>query len=69
MADGLPTFDEQANLARVTAGWQDGNLFKNPNLVPAQEVVDGTPPGVDQKLQAGVIPQPAIMEPWVARKL
>lgn len=68
MPGGIEEFNEERNLNRVTAGWQDGPQYKNPNLVPSMEVVDATPPTVAQKLQVGAIAQPPIMDPWVSRR-
>lgn len=67
MADGIPSFDEQANLNRVSAGFKGNPFFKEPNLAPAMIVGPSYPDTVDQKLQAGMIDQPTPTDPWVVR--
>lgn len=67
MANGVPEFNQQANLARVAAGWKGGPFAKNLNLAPSMKIVEGRGALADEKLMAGSFPQPTPVDPWVAR--
>lgn len=68
MADGIEHFDQDKNMARVTAGFKGGPFYQKPNLAPAMNFVDGTDPLVSKKLLAGPIPQPTPIDTWVSRR-
>ena len=68
MADGIETFDQNRNMARVTAGFKGGPFYQKPNLAPSMNFVDGVDPLVREKLQAGSIPQPTPIDTWNMRR-
>lgn len=67
MADGIESYDEAKNLARVGAGFKGCSFFSNPNVAPPVSVGESYPEGVAEKLKAGAIEQPTPTDPWVVR--
>lgn len=71
MADGIPPFNEAANLARVGAGFSGNPFFKEPNLAPAMTALSpeaSWPETVQEKLQHSKTDAPAVTDPWVVRR-
>lgn len=68
MADGLKPFSWTGAIAQVTAGWQDGPQFKNPNLSPSMRIVNGIDPLIDQKLMQQEAPTSKIIDSWNERR-
>lgn len=67
MANGIESYDEARNLARVAAGFKGGPLFNSPNTAPPMTAGESYPPEVAKKLSAGAIEQPTPTDPWVVR--
>lgn len=63
-----PEFSEEANRARVKAGYKGGNIMKNPILHPAMTIVDGTEPEVKAKFLAKDVPSISVEDPWYGRR-
>ena len=49
MADGLESYNEETQRAKVGAGFKGGPFNKNPMVHPAMSIVDAVPPEVKQK--------------------
>lgn len=64
----IPPFSWTGNMAKVTAGWSDGPQFKNPNLAPEMNIVDGCPPSVDEKLHTAPVTEGKVMDSWNQRR-
>lgn len=69
MADGIESFDEKANLARVNAGLQAGSpeFFANPVQVPARSFIEGFPSEVAAKFAPVSMSGGTPIDPWVYR--
>lgn len=68
MAEGIESFDEKRNLARVAAGFKGSDWFQRPAVPQSKTFVDGTPPEVKEKLGATSIPQATPVAPWNFRR-
>lgn len=68
MADGIESFDEKRNMARVAAGWKGSNFFQNGVKAPDRTFVDGYPKEVAEAAGSQSFPQPTPIDPWVNRK-
>lgn len=66
--EGIKPFNWTAAVAKITEGFQPGPQFKNPNLSPPMRIVDGTPPGVDEKLMVQDAPESSIIDSWNQRR-
>lgn len=71
MADGIESYDEAKNIARVAAGFKGSTYFKNPNLAPPMTIAgEGYPAEVDAKLErtGNSDSHPPIQDPWMDRR-
>lgn len=68
MADGIESFSESKNLARVSAGFKGGEYFSAPNLAPSIEVGKSYPAEVENKLKYTPTEQPPIQDVWINRR-
>ena len=68
MADGIDSFNEETQRARVKAGMKGGNFFNSPSLTPSLHFVEGTEKEVMEKSQAGNIPNIPLESPWFNRR-
>lgn len=68
MADGIKPFNWTAAVGQVMTGFEPGPQFKNPNLSPAMRIVDGTAPGVDEKLMVQDVSEEKIIDSWNQRR-
>lgn len=67
--DGIESFNEAKNMARVAAGWKgDAKFFQKFQTYATYPFVEGWPPEVSAKLHATSIPQPTPTDPWMSRK-
>lgn len=66
--DGIEHFDQNRNIARVKAGFKGGSWYANPVKVPARSIVNGWPPEVKMKMEAGSIAQGKPTDPWMSRR-
>jgi len=64
----IEEFSESRNLSRVAAGMKGGPFNKNPVVVPARTIVNGTAPTSMEKLHASMQPQPKPQDPWIYRR-
>lgn len=67
--DGIESFDEKRQLARVNAGFKGGSpsLFANPVTVPARSFVDGWPSESNAKFAPVTVSGGTPIDPWVYR--
>lgn len=65
--DGIESFSEKKNLARVAAGFKGVKFFQNLNTLKPSTFVEGDPPEVIAKLNGGPIPMEKPIDPWVFR--
>lgn len=68
MADGLESFNEETQRAKVAAGFKGGPFNKNPMTHPPMSFVDAVPQEVKQKSFFGGIKQGTPGTPWNASK-
>lgn len=68
MADGIESFSESRNLARVASGWKGGPFLAKPNLAPPMYIKQGWPDTTLAKLDAGMVPQPQPIDGWNQRR-
>lgn len=68
MADGIESFNEQKNLARVAAGFKGSEYFNSFKLTPDMPFIEGWPRESIEKYMPGVIPQPTPIDTWNQRR-
>jgi len=68
MADGIESFSEKRNLARVTAGLSGGLYYNNLNTPKPMNFVDGVTGTWNEKLMGAPIKTSPILQVWNATR-
>lgn len=66
--DGIESFNEAKNLARVAAGFKGSEFFTKPRMQADIPFKDGYPETVVKKFEATAIPQGTPTDPWNSRR-
>lgn len=69
MADGIETFSQTKNLARVKAGLMEkGPFYNSPNTPKPMNFEDGYPDVYNEKVMGAKVEMGPIQDVWIDRK-
>lgn len=68
MAQGIEEWNEERQIARVTAGMKGGPFFNKPNYQPQMSFVDGWEPTSKEKVKAEPLKPLPIADVWNQRR-